>query len=54
MLVERSPEEMLAVHLGRKDWAAAFQVARAYGQDCDQVYRFVGGVRQAHEQYECD
>ena len=41
VMVQRSAEEMLAVHAANKDWTAALEVAMAYHLDCDLVYRLV-------------
>ena len=38
-MVQRTADELVAVHSARKEWDAAIEVATAYHLDCDPVYR---------------
>ena len=39
LMVQRTADEMMAVHSAKQYWEAALEVAAAYRLDCDQVYR---------------
>lgn len=44
VMVQRSAEEMVGVHVANKEWSAALEVAHAHRMDCDFVYKCEGEV----------
>ena len=52
VMVQRSAEEMVGVHVANKEWSAALEVAHSHRMDCDFVYKCAGVVVWDPEKFE--